>query len=200
MFFNNMKNYNLKKLEETLIQVGLRIARRGEGALLVVGDAEYKTLVKQSVKPFLITRNEKLLESLALIDGAVIISKSGKMKAYGAMIKSTKTIKGFGTRHSAAISASEKADLVIVISEEDRKVKIIKNGKMLMQLDALQRNVEEDVPQTVNILESLGAGTIGTIGTSLLVPGLGITLLPGVIVFGSAYYLTKIITRKFNGR
>src|SRR3989344_5181458 len=135
MFFNNMKNYNLKKLEETLIQVGLRIARRGEGALLVVGDAEYKTLVKQSVKPFLITRNEKLLESLALIDGAVIISKSGKMKAYGAMIKSTKTIKGFGTRHSAAISLVPKPLMVIVISEEDRKVKIIKNGKMLMQLD-----------------------------------------------------------------
>ena len=200
MFFNNMKKDNLKKLEETLIQVGLRIARRGEGALFVVGDVQYKTLVKQSVKPFLITQNEKLLESLALIDGAVIISKNGKMKAYGVMIKSTKTIKGFGTRHSAAISASEKAELVIMISEEDRKVKIIKNGKMLMQLDALQKNVEEGIPQTVNILESLGAGTIGTIGTSLLVPGLGITLLPGVIVFGSAYYLTKIITRKFNSR
>lgn len=195
-----MKKDALKKLEETLIQIGLRIARRGEGALFVVGNVPYKILVRQSVKPFLIIKNEKLLESLALIDGAVIISKTGKMKAYGVMIKSTKTIKGFGTRHSAAISASEKAELVIIVSEEDRKIKIIKNGKMLMQLDALQKNVEKGVYQTVNLLESLGAGTIGTIGTSLLVPGLGITLLPGIIVFGSAYYLTKIITKKFNSR
>src|SRR3989344_3819810 len=194
------KNQNSNKLEENLIQVGLKIARRGEGALFVVGDVSYKTLVKQSVKPFYIKDNLKLLESLALMDGAVIISKNGKMRAYGAMIKSTKTLRNFGTRHSAAISASKGDNIVVVVSEEDRKVKIIKNGKMILQLDALQKNVEAGVSQAVQVLESLGAGTLGIIGTSLLVPGLGITLLPGVIVFGSAYYLTKIIAKKFNGR
>ena len=112
------------------------------------------------------------------------------------MIKSTKTLKNFGTRHSAAISASKGENLVVVVSEEDRKVKIIKNGKMLMQFDALQRNVEEEISSAINILESVGAGTLGTIGTSLLVPGLGLTLLPGVIVFGSAYYLTKVLTKR----
>ncbi len=191
-----MKKQNLKKLEELLIQVGLKIARRGEGALFIVGSTSYKTLVKQSVKPFYIKDNLKLLESLALMDGAVVISKDGKMKAYGAMIKSTKTLKNFGTRHSAAISASKGENLVVVVSEEDRKVKIIKNGKMLMQFDALQRNVEEEISSAINILESVGAGTLGTIGTSLLVPGLGLTLLPGVIVFGSAYYLTKVLTKR----
>ena len=191
-----MKKQNLKKLEELFIQVGLKIARRGEGALFIVGSTSYKTLVKQSVKPFYIKDNLKLLESLALMDGAVVISKDGKMKAYGAMIKSTKTLKNFGTRHSAAISASKGENLVVVVSEEDRKVKIIKNGKMLMQFDALQRNVEEEISSAINILESVGAGTLGTIGTSLLVPGLGLTLLPGVIVFGSAYYLTKVLTKR----
>ena len=38
-----------KKLQELLIQVGLRIAKRGEGALFVVGSTEYKPLIKQQV-------------------------------------------------------------------------------------------------------------------------------------------------------
>jgi len=48
------------------------------------------------------------------------------------------------------------------------------------------------------MLETIGAGTIGAIGTSLLVPSLGITLLPGIIIFGSAYYLGRFLTKKFN--
>ena len=39
-----------EKLEETLIQVGLRIAKRGEGALFVVGDVKYKAFAPNSLK------------------------------------------------------------------------------------------------------------------------------------------------------
>ena len=84
-----------KSLEEALIEVGLRIAKRGEGALFVVGDVEYKPLVDQDVPPFNVINNPKLLESLALMDGAVIIDKEGIMKAYGVMIKSRRTFKNF---------------------------------------------------------------------------------------------------------
>ena len=191
-----MEQKEFKKLEGVLIQVGLRIAKRGEGALFVVGDVEYKPLVDQKVPPFKIVDNPKLLESLALMDGAVIIDFKGNMKAYGVKIKSTKVFKNFGTRHSAALSASKKGNLVVVISEEDRKVKILKEGKMIMQLDALQKDVEKTVPGAVDFLESIGAGTIGTIGTSLLVPTLGLTFLPGVVIFGSAYYLIKFLSKK----
>ena len=187
----------MKKLQEILIQVALRIAKRGEGAIFVVGEVNYKPLVNQSVPPFKVVDNPKLLESLAIIDGAVIINKEGFVEAYGAMIKSTKVLKHYGTRHSAAISASKGDNFVIVVSEEDRKVKILQKGKMLMQFDALQKNVEKSVSQAVDVLESIGAGTIGVIGTSLLLPGLGLTLLPGLVVFGSAYYLTKMLRRSF---
>jgi len=190
---SKVKTKKQKEIEETLLQVGLRIAKRGEGALFVVGDVSYKELVDQQVPPFYITKNPKLLESLAIMDGAVIIDKRGRMKAYGVMIKSRKTFKNFGTRHSAAISASKKGNLVVIISEEDKKVRVLKDGKMVMQIDALQKNVEKSVSQAVNLLESVGAGTIGVIGTSLIAPTLGISLLPGIVVFGSAYYLTKVL-------
>ncbi len=187
-----------KEIEEILVQTGLRIAKRGEGALFVVGEVEYKTLVEQSVPPFKVAENPKLLESLALMDGAVVINKEGLLTAYGAMIKSTATFKNFGTRHSAALSASKKkGNFVVIVSEEDRKIRILREGKMIMQIDALQKDVEKSVSQAVKILESIGAGTIGAIGTGILVPGIGIALLPGVVVFGSAYYLGKILTKKF---
>ncbi len=186
-----------KKLQELLIQVGLRIAKRGEGALFVVGSTEYKPLIKQQVPSFNALRNPKLLESLALMDGAVILDKTGWVKAYGAMIKSKKTFKNFGTRHSAGLSASYGGNLAVVISEEDRKIRILKDGKMIMQIDALQKNVEQSVPQAVNVLESLGAGTVGAVGTSILVPSLGAAFLPGVVLFGSAYYLARILGNKF---
>lgn len=193
------KKTSLRQIEKTLIQVGLRIAKRGEGALFVIGDVKYKPLVEQTVPPFDISANEKLLESLAIIDGAVIIDRQGMMKAYGVMIKSTKTLKGFGTRHSAGISASsaKKGNLVVLVSEEDKKLRILKDGKMIMQIDALQKNVEHSVSSAVDLLESIGAGTLGTIGTTLLIPALGITLVPGILVFGSAYYLGKLLTRSW---
>lgn len=182
-----------------LVQIGLRIAKRGEGALFVVGDIEYKPLVDQSVPPFQVMENPKLLESLALMDGAVLIDYQGMMKAYGVLVKTKKTFKNFGTRHSAALSASKLGNLVVLVSEEDKKLRIFKNEKMVMQIDALEKNVEKSVPRAIDFLESVGAGTIGTVGAGLLVPGLGLALLPGIVVFGSAYYLGKLLVNRFNG-
>ena len=192
-----MNAKNLKKLEEVLVQVGLRIAKRGEGALFVVGDVEYKTLIDQTVPAFKVIDNPKLLESLALMDGAIIIDENGLLKAYGAMIKSTTTFKNFGTRHSAGLTASRiPGNLVVIISEEDRKIRILKNGKMIMQIDALQKNVEDSVGDAVNVLEGVGAGTIGAIGTSILAPTVGLALLPGIVLFGSGYYLIKLLHKR----
>jgi DNA integrity scanning protein DisA with diadenylate cyclase activity len=193
---NDKMNKDFKKLEETLIQVGLRIAKRGEGALFVVGETKYTPMVNQSIPPFKAIDNPKLLESLALMDGAIIINKKGFVSAYGVKIKSTKVFKNFGTRHSAGLSAATGNNLVVLISEEDKKVRILKKGKMIMQIDALQKNVEQNVSHAVKVLETVGAGAIGTIGTSLLLPTLGVAFLPGVIFFGSAYLIGKMIKKK----
>jgi len=185
-----MSEEKLTQLEETLVQVGLRIAKRGEGALFVIGDVESEPLVDQTVPPFNVVENPKLLESLALMDGAVILDKSGTMISYGAMIKSSFTFRNFGTRHSAAITASKiPGNIAIIVSEEDKKIRILKDGKLILQFDALQKDVEKSVPQAVKLLESVGAGTLGALGTSLIAPALGVAFLPGVVVFGSAYYL-----------
>jgi len=191
------EKFKLKKLEELLVEVSLKIAKRGEGAVFVVGEVENSPLVEQGVPEFNVFDNPKLLESLALMDGAVIISKDGYMKSYGVMIKSSKVLKNFGTRHSAAISASMiKGNLVVAVSEEDKKIRIMSEGNVVMQIDALQKDVEKSVPEAIILLESVGAGTVGAIGTGIVVPSLGITLLPGIILFGSAYYLMRFLNNR----
>lgn len=188
---------SMKELEECLIKVGLRVANRKEGALFVVGKTKYEPLIDQTVPPFEAQKNPKLLESLALIDGAVILNKKGKVEAYGVLIKTKSTYKNFGTRHSAAMTASEDKDnFVLLVSEEDKKLRIFKGGKMVMQIDPEQKNVEKSVPHATNILESIGVGTVGTIGVGLLAPTLGITLLPGIVVFGAAHYFGKKLMSK----
>jgi len=191
------KDSRMREIEETLIQVGLRISKRGEGALFVVGNTKYDALVAQTVPPFDITTNPKLLESLALMDGAVIIDHKGFMSAYGVRIRTTKTLKNFGTRHAAGFSAAVGDNLVVVVSEEDKEIRILKKGKMIMQIDAKQKNVGKSVPEAVNILESVGAGTLGAVGASLIVPTLGVAMLPGIIVFGSVYYIGKRLKKEY---
>lgn len=188
-----------KKIEEKILNIAVHLAKEGEGALFVIGDkVDYSILIKQKVKDFNIfdRKAEKILKSVAAVDGAVIINKEGNVLAYGAMIRKTKPFVGYGTRHAAAFTASMKGNISILCSEEEHKVKIFKNGKLMMQIDGLQKNVEKDIPRITGILESLGAGVVGTIGVAALAPALGIALIPGVIVFGAGYYAAKSIIRK----
>lgn len=189
------------KIEEKLIHVALKLARRGEGGLfvLVLGKKpEFKNLVKQNIKSFNVTetKNEKLVESLATIDGAVIINDEGKLVAYGAMIKNSLPFRGFGTRHAAAITASQNGNTAILSSEEERKVKIFKDGRYIMQLDALEKNIDKKIPAVSKFFESVGAGFLGTLGVATLLPGLGVTIIPGVIIFGGSYYALRSLLDK----
>jgi len=184
----------LKKIEEKILGIALELAKKGEGALFVIGDnVKYDSLIKQKIQKFNIFDNgaEKIVKSIATIDGAIIINKNGDVIGYGAMIKKAKPYIGYGTRHAAAVTASENGNISIMSSEEERKVKIFRDGKFIMQMDALQKNIEKDIPKVASFLESIGAGLIGAIGVTALAPALGIALLPGVIIFGVGYYAFK---------
>jgi DNA integrity scanning protein DisA with diadenylate cyclase activity len=186
---------NTKRFEETLIRIGIEIAKKGEGALFVISDdAKYKRLLKQKIEKFSVFEQgaKKLLLSIGMIDGAVIINHQGIVMDYGAKIEAKKVFKGYGTRHSAAYSASFFKDSVaILVSQEEKKIKIFSQGKMIVQIDALEKDVEKNISQANNILESIGVGTLTTIGVGALAPTLGIAVVPGIILFGVPYYLFK---------
>lgn len=196
-----MKKEKIQEIEQKIIKIAIEIAKSGEGALFVMnlgGKINYEKLVKPKFTEFNIFEKgaEKTLKGLAIIDGAMIIDKEGNLIEYGALIKKTRPFIGFGTRHAAAMTASRNENVSILASEEERKVKIFKDGKYIMQIDALQKNIEKETPIISKILESTGAGFIGTIGTAVVAPTLGIALIPGIIIFGGSYFAIKSFLKK----
>jgi len=190
----NMTNKK-KKIEKTIIEVCIKIAKHNGGALIILGEAKYKPMVNQEdVKHFKIIENPKLLQSLATIDGAVIINKDGVMEAHGVKVDADKILKNFGTRHATAYSVSfNKSTTAFLVSKGDGKVKIFKKGN-IVQIDAFERGVEKKIPEISKILEALGVGSIGVIGMGILTPIIGIAAIPGITIFvlvGGIYYLIK---------
>jgi len=186
----------MEDLNKTIIEVCLRICRRNNGALIIVGECEYTPLVEQEVKPFNVISNPKLLESLCLMDGAVIIKHNGFLEAYGVKVKSNFTWKNFGTKHSAGYSSSMKdGNIVYVISEEDSKVRIFKEGKLILEVDGKQKDIDKKIPEINRIMESIGWGTLGTIGMGLLAPALGIVITSGITIFAVTTGITYTIKK-----
>jgi DNA integrity scanning protein DisA with diadenylate cyclase activity len=193
-----MKDAKVGAVEKKLLEIAIELAKKGEGALFIVGsEVEYEVLLKQTIPPFSIFDSgaDKLLKSIATIDGAIVLDKAGNVMAYGAMIKKSKPFLGYGTRHAAALTGSKNKRIAILSSEEERKVKIFRDGKFVMQMDALQKNIEKEIPKVASFLEAIGAGLLGTVGATVLVPAVGVALLPGVIIFGASYYALKSIIK-----
>lgn len=195
-----MKNMR-DKIEKILIETTLKILREyKKGCLFIIkeGVLNYELQMENDFKPFNILDNGRRLEPFALQSGACIIDIKGNIIAYSARILNTKTYPNFGTRHSAGYTSSLTGNIAIVGSDDDMKVRIFKDGKLVMQLDALEKNIANKVPDAVNIFESLGVGFTATYGLTTLVPTLstGLQIIPGIILFGSTYAIIRFLTKK----
>jgi DNA integrity scanning protein DisA with diadenylate cyclase activity len=189
-----------KKLEQALIDVALKICKQKKGCLLIVmnNKFDYSCLIEQDIKSFNIFDNLRRVEPLAMYDGACIFNPEGYLIAYAAQVLNVKPSGYGGTRHQAAYTASINNNLVVMSSEEDQKVRLFQNGKLILQIDALEKNIESNTKEALSILESIGAGTISAIGVAALLPMVGITLVPGILIFSSAHYSFKFIGELLN--
>lgn len=189
-----------EKIERVLIDTALKIAKGGKGCIFVImrNKINYEPLISQDLPKFSIFNNERRLLALAGLDGAVIVDSKGNVLGYSCNILNIKSYNGFGTRHSAGYTASINNNTAILASEEDRKVRIFNNGKLIMQLDALEKGIETRTEEAINFLESIGVGSLGAIAVMSIAPSLGIAIVPGIIVFGSTHYLIKLLVKKKN--
>ena len=190
----------IDKIEQKLIDSAIRVVKSGEGCLFVikVNKVKCEPLMKNDlIEPFSIFKDfyQKRLDILAKLDGACIVNSKGELINYGMKINQTKSFLGYGTRHSAGYSTSLDGNISILGSQESKKVRIFKEGKLVMQIDTLEKNIESKTKHAVNILESIGVGALGTIGAGMFVP-VGIALIPGIIIFGSSHYLIKQLLSK----
>jgi hypothetical protein len=185
----------MENIEETLTRIALKIAKSGKGCIFVImnNKFDYAPLIEQDIKPFSVYENQRRTEILGLNDGACIISPEGNLIAYSINILNVKTFTGFGLRHSSSYSASFNGNTVIMSSEEDKKVRIFKDGKLIMQIDALEKNIETKTKEVVSILESIGAGTLGVVGVGIFAPAIGLSIIPGILIFGTSHYVFKFV-------
>lgn len=129
---------------EEVVRSAVLLASKRIGALLVferdVNLNEYievGTRIEAKV-------SRELLQSIFLTtspihDGAVIIQQ-GRITAAGCFLPLTanpNVSKTLGTRHRAAIGLTEETDaIVVVISEEEGKISLVREGKIIRDLDA----------------------------------------------------------------
>jgi hypothetical protein len=203
-----------KKIKEEIIKTLIKIAREGgkeAGAIVVLGgNPIYKSLKKKkNIKPFYILDDVELFENRAMKDGATIVDENGILRDYAVILKCDKVVVGCGTRNSASISASLHKGVICVFlsSANEKKVKIFKKGKLIMQIDALEKGIEKKASEINKFLdsnpflESVGFGTIGSLGATAITTTagvVGISFIPGVLIFGGLYALIKNFPKLIN--
>lgn len=127
------------KFLENLSQSVYRFSEKQIGALIVLENHHSYEEYASSFVPLNANFSSELLESIfmtttPLHDGAVVI-RGMTIVAAGTILplahESQQLTKAMGTRHRAALGASQKSDaLIIVISEESGKVSIAREGIM----------------------------------------------------------------------
>src|SRR5215470_7577507 len=128
---------------EELVKAAAHLAGRRVGALIVlqneVGLNEYidvGTRLDARVSRELIT--SIFLPESPIHDGALII-QNGRITAAGCFLPLTvnpNVSKTLGTRHRAAIGLTEETDaMVIVVSEEEGKVSLVREGRITRDVD-----------------------------------------------------------------
>lgn len=186
-----------EKVMNAVLNIAKSISRRGEGGLIIIADrdaveGQYETHYPQITSSSLLTEQgmNVVVEKLATIDGAVIITPVGELIAFGARVLKSTTIPGFGTRHAAAAGITESIPgaTAILISEESSLIKIFQNGSIVVEMDAseINPNVMEKV---VSFLTRNDMALLVATGLSLAVQ------VPyyDIILVGGSYLIVKAI-------
>jgi diadenylate cyclase len=143
-FYGRMQRLAQGQAIEEIVRASVLMAGRRIGALIVlqrdVGLNEYVeggTMLDAQVTKELLT--SVFLPASPLHDGAVILDQ-GRVVAAGCLLPLTtnpNVSKTLGTRHRAAIGLTEETDaVVVVVSEEEGKISLVREGRITRDLDA----------------------------------------------------------------
>ncbi len=186
-----------EKVMNAVLNIAKSISRRGEGGLIIIVERDaveghYETHYPQITSSSLLTEQgmNVVVEKLATIDGAVIITPVGELIAFGARVLKSTTIPGFGTRHAAAAGITESLPgaTAILISEESSLIKIFQKGSIVVEMDASEINPNA-MEKVVSFLTRNDMALLVATGLSLAVQ------VPyyDIILVGGSYLIVKAI-------
>lgn len=150
------KRMDVREIYEHIFPIARQIARNKGGALFIVGAKRKLKRNHELMFPEMIGGYSlkepgigKVLVKLATLDGAVLISDHGDILAYGAKLKRSRPLKGFGTRHAAACGMTYhvKDSFGILVSEESNWVKIFKEGGIALEIpeEEFTRDIDQKI-------------------------------------------------------
>ena len=194
-----------EKVYDTILQIAETIAKEKKGALFVLGSKSgfrktYEPLFPQILHDRSISEKgmKDIIEKLATLDGAVLLTHQGTLIANGVRLKRRKEVLGFGKKHAAAagITASVKNSTAVLISEEIHWVKIFQNGKIILELDPATKTPRKIHNKIISFITKKDTALLTAAGASAALLGLAPTL-----VIGGTYLIVKtatgIIRKKF---
>ncbi len=182
---------------DAVLHIAKGISRSGEGSLIVIADRKgveglYETHYPQITTTSLLTEQgmNVVVQKLATIDGAVIISPKGELIAFGARVLKSTTLPGYGTRHSAAAGITESLPgaTAILISEESSLIKIFQRGNIVIEMDSSEINP--------NVMEKVVAFLTRNDMALIVAAGLSLAVqVPYYYIFlvGGSYLIVKAI-------
>ena|SRR3989344_5589135 len=188
---------NKNRTYEATLKIAKKIARTKYGSLFVIGPASKFKGTYELLYPNLSVKGNlnkadtlAVIEKLATLDGAVLISDKGKIIAYGAKLKESKTLPGFGTKHAAAAGTTShiKGSTAILVSEEINWIKVFQDGKIILEMDSQEnpKLIEHDI---ITFITEGDTALLTAAGLSAAL--IGPTIITPIMIIGGAYLAIK---------
>jgi len=167
-------------------------SKKGEGALFIISDEKsfknsYTRLYPKILKSVSISTKgiEPVIEKLASLDGAILITNKGKFFDYGAMIKFTRAVRGYGTKHAAAAGFTKRFEgsTAIVIPEKLDWIRVFKNGRIVLEMDSGKKPLSIK-KKVISFLADNDTALLTTAGVSAALFGIApVLILSGTYLF-----------------
>lgn len=189
-----------EKVYEIILPVAKQIARSKEGALFIIGPSNKFKKLYEPLFPQVLDKVNlkqagmgKVLEKLATLDGAVIISNTGDLIAYGVKLKKSIPVPGYGTKHAAAAGMTTHVpdSIAVLVSEEINWVKVFKEGKIILEMDS-EENPKSMENKIISFLSEGDTALLTAAGISAAILG-GAAVAP-IMIAGGTYLAIKTAT------
>lgn len=179
-----------ERVYNALLDISKNLAQQKKGALFIIAQKENFNGTYDCLYPKMLSTHhlfdkgaKELIQKLAELDGAFLLSHYGELVAFGARIKNSIPLKGHGTKHAAATGITKKIkdSTAILVSEETNWIKVFRNGAIILEMDGTKDQPKTTTSKILSFLTDNDTALITTAGASAAVVG----FLPVVIVSGT---------------
>ncbi|HEY9207218.1 MAG TPA: DNA integrity scanning protein DisA nucleotide-binding domain protein [Candidatus Methanoperedens sp.] len=177
-----------------ILNISKTLAKEQQGALFVVADPDK---IKSHYRPHypqiqfagnILTKGmDAVIEKLATLDGAVVLSPEGELIAYGSRILKSEEILGFGTKHAAArgITLFDESFTAVLVSEETGWIKVFQKGDIVLETDSV--DIEPSTLDKVSrFLTNQDMALLASAGIAAATVGAS-----AVLIVGGAYMVVR---------